>query len=282
MDDDLNNIKVIKDADGTNQHEAGKIAKPEEIGKGPGDNPEKAIQSLNTKAGQLTEQVNTPGQRVEGLGGSAAEIAGRTAAIDAQIQNIDAKIAETVQAVGAEIKVIQAVETSAARTPENRESQEQLLIKDVKYVHVEDDTLHWQSEVQKQLENNLGMKNRLGAAQSVQSAVALIQGLIQKKERLDLIVLDQEFPYADDEIPDAINSRDFIQQFQALAKAEENKESLGKTVIVMLSGTADQGYIKEMQGISDRVIGLVSKGRKGEESAALKKILEEAGVVKSA
>lgn len=284
MDGDLDNKKNnrIKDADRTKQTEAtGDSPRLGEKGKGPGDDPEKAIADLNGTASRLTKPLSTPGPRAEGLGGSTAEMAGLTANIDSQIQGKNKEIVEIAQAAITGIGKVRAIEATTTEAPNGMEGQEQLLIKDVKYVHVEDDTLHWQGEVQKQLENNLGMKNRLGAARSVQSAVALIEGLIKAKERLDLIILDQEFLFADDEdIPDASNSRNFIQQFQALAKAEENKESLGKTVIVMLSGTADKDYIKEMQGISDRVIGLVSKGGKGEESAALKKILEEAGVVK--
>ena len=156
---------------------------------------------------------------------------------------------------------------------------QEMLMKDVKYVHVED-TPMWRGIVEEDLKANLGTENKLGDAASLASAVSLIEELARQGVKIDLIILDQSFPVADGGSEDTNSSREFVKRFKLLTETEDNKKSLEKTVIVMLSATADQGFIAEMQTISGRVIGLISKKNMEDLFLELKKILEDKGIVK--
>ena len=154
------------------------------------------------------------------------------------------------------------------------------------WIHVED--ISWiRKDTEKQLGELLGMKNKIGEAESLEGAIALLRNIIPVLEsncaRLRLILLDQCFPFKNGETDTEVCSRLFVEKFAELQKVEDLREFFTETIIVIFSGSAKTDWLLELQQICPNVKGLIEKdGGEGILAGNLAMILEKEGVVDSA
>ena len=131
---------------------------------------------------------------------------------------------------GERASVAQAVTAVAA----TKESKERPKIEDLQWVHIEDDP-RVPDEVFSKLKIGLNMKESLGVAKSVQGGVNLISSLVGKGVRIDLIILDEEFPRVDGGGMDPDGYIQFLAEFKKLKKIPLCRSALGETKVVMYS-----------------------------------------------
>ena len=176
---------------------------------------------------------------------------------------------------GERASVAQAVTAVAA----TKESKERPKIEDLQWVHIEDDP-RVPDEVFSKLKIGLNMKESLGVAKSVQGGVNLISSLVGKGVRIDLIILDEEFPRVDGGGMDPDGYIQFLAEFKKLKENPLCRSALGETKVVMYSST----YAPRFCAQYDFFVRGIKKENRGstEEShlaESLKVALTNAGVV---
>ena len=167
---------------------------------------------------------------------------------------------------------------------EEREEREPVDISEIRYFHVDDNGLVlWGTE--EDLKEMLNMEKKLGQAQSVEEAFEELEKLAESNETLHLLLLDQRFFVTREQVEEGIGDMDRCSEI--LLKMIKDKGSaalkkmLEKTVIISLSGTADDQYIRDLQKISDRVIGGVLKGDQPRVVKEILKLLVDSGVARN-
>ncbi|MBI3305884.1 hypothetical protein HYZ82_01970 [Candidatus Nomurabacteria bacterium] len=168
---------------------------------------------------------------------------------------------------------------------EKIEVKEGIPIREVRYIHIDNSSV-WREALEKILGSKLGMEHKLGEASSIDSAVSLIKNIAAKREKLDLIIIEEGI-LTEDEIPGkfygASPTIEFVKQFELLAAAESMKKFLERTKIVVFGPKAYPSSIAafdELQKKFPRVIAFVAKMPDLEEIAShFLKALEDAKVV---
>ncbi|MBU0577151.1 hypothetical protein KJ742_06355 [Patescibacteria group bacterium] len=193
---------------------------------------------------------------------------------------------QTVDDQGATTEAIETATTPTA-TPDELEKQHALKPKErTTYFHV-DDLFMQHDLIQDGLQDNWGMSpdQRLGTAESAADAISQIRKLAEENNAPDFIILDQDF-FINDDDRDAgrrtsINaSREFVTKFAELAADPELAPALSKTKIIMVSGSDDDAYLREMQAISPAVIGRAPKGNIKKTINRLTAALADNGVIR--
>lgn len=157
---------------------------------------------------------------------------------------------------GKRASVAQAVTTATAGTEGLKERPK---IEDIQWMNIDDD-LRISNQVDSQLRNGLNMKESLGSARSVEGGINLVRSLAEKKVRVDLIILDQEFFTRDNShIGDPSSYRRFLYKFRELKIDPSYRDTLGETKVVMYSGTFDPKSLGLLQQEYDFVVGSISK-----------------------
>lgn len=167
---------------------------------------------------------------------------------------------------GNRASVAQAV-TAAAAT--NEGPKERPKIEDLQWVQIEDDP-KVPDDVLSKLKVGLNMKESLGVAESVEGGINLIRSLAEKGVRIDLIILDQEFPARDG---GGMNPNGYIQFLAEFKKLKENplcRSALGETNVVMYSSVYASRFLAQY----DFVVGGIRKENRGstEESHLAEKL----------